>query len=114
MEVVFPLKSRFLSKSRLSQELDKAEWIQKEVESYPSWSNVPKPNDASLRQKGSSYRIPRGGPSVEKYHFYTKGLQRKVDAKLGRTLCRALILAEMDGKNLLNLVNSDSVKKYFT
>ena len=44
-----------------------------------------------------------------------------MDAKLGRTLCRekgffggALILSEIDGKNLPNHVNSDLVKKYFT
>ncbi|KAA3488181.1 RNA-directed DNA polymerase [Gossypium australe] len=52
---------------------------------------------------------------------FHEGDLREMDSKLGRTLCgkeglfwRSADLTEMDGKNLPYLVNSDSVKKYFT
>ncbi|KAA3460572.1 RNA-directed DNA polymerase (Reverse transcriptase), Ribonuclease H [Gossypium australe] len=58
-----------------------------EVESYPSWSNLPKMNEVSSQYKGSPQKKAFSGG--------------------------ALTLTEMDDKTLSNLVNSDSIKKYF-
>ena len=58
----------------------KFDWRGK-IQGYPSWSKVPKIKYASS-PKSSPQR-----PDIEEYSCHTKGLQKKMDAKLERTLC---------------------------
>ncbi|KAA3469064.1 hypothetical protein EPI10_014896 [Gossypium australe] len=59
----------------------------KKDESYSSWSDVPKTNDASLLQKKFYLENSMRYLGFENDHSHTKRLQRKIDVKLGRTLC---------------------------
>ena len=85
-----------------------------------SRSVIPKMDDVSPRQEGSSTTILRRRFSIEKDPSESTRLERKVGTKLdGSYVIKraftsgALVLLEMDGNDLPSLINSDAVKKYY-
>ncbi|KAA3465098.1 RNA-directed DNA polymerase [Gossypium australe] len=91
MGAVLPIEVKILSLRVLSElKLDEAEWIQSRYNQL----NLIEEKRLKVIHHGQMYQKrmmrayeKKGGPGIEKDHSHTKGLQRKVDAKLGRTLC---------------------------
>ncbi|KAA3461425.1 RNA-directed DNA polymerase [Gossypium australe] len=95
MEVVLPIEVEIPSLRVLSEiKLDEAEWIQ------ARYNQLNLIEEKRLRATCYSQmyqkriiraydkkRVSRGGPCTEKDPSHTKGFQRKMDVKLGRTIC---------------------------
>ncbi|KAA3462368.1 RNA-directed DNA polymerase [Gossypium australe] len=98
MEEIFPIRRFFPLKLRFLL-------FEEDVESYPSWLDIPKTKMQTYDKKVHPREFHEGDlmPNWEGPYVVKKVFSGGV-----------LILTEMDVTNLPNHVNSDSIKKYFT